>query len=75
MLRIPRPYRERITADMRLHPSASAQILATLGLRMSAKCYTQFASCFIRSWPDDGKEEPRAINLHDERTQAPCSVA
>jgi hypothetical protein len=39
MLRIPRPCRERITADMRLQPSASAQILATLGLLISARRY------------------------------------
>lgn len=43
MLRISRPYRERITADMRLQPSASAQILAMFGLLIFAKRYMKTA--------------------------------
>jgi hypothetical protein len=39
LLRNPCPYRERITADMRLQPSASAQILVSLGLLIFAKRY------------------------------------
>lgn len=33
-----------ITADMRLQPKASAQILSSLGLLISAKRYTQLTS-------------------------------